>query len=81
MLLFCGFSSMAEIPVFFGQRPIVLRHQKAALYHPMIEAIAYTLVDIPITFIIIIVYSVIIYFLIGFQRTAAQFLYVVSYSS
>jgi ATP-binding cassette, subfamily G (WHITE), member 2, SNQ2 len=72
---------MAEIPALFAQRPIVLRHQKAALYHPMMEAVAYTLVDIPITFISIIVYSVVIYLLAGLQRTAAQILYVVSYSS
>jgi hypothetical protein len=69
---------MAEIPALFVQRPIVLRHQKAALYHPMMEAVALTLVDIPITFIIILVFSVVVYFLTGLQRTAAQFLYVVS---
>ncbi|KAJ6624079.1 ABC-2 type transporter-domain-containing protein [Mycena sp. CBHHK59/15] len=49
-LLFSALSSMAEIPALFAQRPIVLRHQKAALYHPFIEAVALTLVDIPITF-------------------------------
>lgn len=29
---------MAEIAALFGQRPIVARHQKAAMYHPFIEA-------------------------------------------
>jgi ATP-binding cassette subfamily G (WHITE) protein 2 (SNQ2) len=42
---------MAEIPTLFGQRPIVERHQKSAMYHPFIEAVALTLVDIPITFV------------------------------
>lgn len=28
---------MAEIPALFGQRPIVHRHQKAAMYHPFVE--------------------------------------------
>ena len=46
----------------------------------MMEAVALTLVDIPITFIIILVFSVVVYFLTGLQRTAAPFLYVVSYS-
>jgi ATP-binding cassette subfamily G (WHITE) protein 2 (SNQ2) len=41
---------MAEIAALFAQRPIVLRQNKAALYHPFIEAVALTLVDIPITF-------------------------------
>jgi ATP-binding cassette, subfamily G (WHITE), member 2, SNQ2 len=65
---------MAEIPALFGQRPIVQRHAKAALYHPFIEGAALTLVDIPITFITMLVFSVIIYFLTGLQRTASQFL-------
>jgi ATP-binding cassette subfamily G (WHITE) protein 2 (SNQ2) len=50
-LLFAALSTMAEIPTLFGQRPIVERHQKSAMYHPFIEAVALTLVDIPITFV------------------------------
>ena len=37
-LLFPALSSMAEIPALYGQRPIVSRHKKAAMYHPFIEA-------------------------------------------
>jgi ATP-binding cassette subfamily G (WHITE) protein 2 (SNQ2) len=65
--------SMSEVPALFSQRPIVHRHQKAAMYHPMIEAIALTLVDVPITFLTIAVYTVILYFLAGLQRTPGQF--------
>ncbi|KAK7033403.1 Brefeldin A resistance protein [Favolaschia claudopus] len=49
-LLFAALSSMAEIGALFSQRPIILRQSKAALYHPFIDAVALTLVDIPITF-------------------------------
>ncbi|KAJ7261720.1 ABC-2 type transporter-domain-containing protein [Mycena haematopus] len=49
-LLFSALTSMAEIVALFAQRPIILRHNKAALYHPFLEAVALTLVDIPITF-------------------------------
>jgi ATP-binding cassette, subfamily G (WHITE), member 2, SNQ2 len=73
-LLFSALSSMAEIPALYAQRPIVLRHQKAALYHPFIEAVALTLVDIPIAFVTLIVFGVIIYFLVGLQKSAGQFL-------
>jgi ATP-binding cassette subfamily G (WHITE) protein 2 (SNQ2) len=73
-LLFSALSSMAEIPALFSQRPIVLRHQKAALYHPFIEALALTLVDIPITFSTSIIFAVILYFLVGLQQSAQQFL-------
>lgn len=77
-LLFAALSSMAEIPALFGQRPIVERHQKSAMYHPFIEAVALTLVDIPITFITIAIFSIMLYFIVGLQRSAGQFLYVLS---
>ena len=65
---------MTEIPTLFAQRPIVLRHYKAAMYYPFIEALAHTVVDIPITFVVQGVFSVIIYFLAGLERTISQFL-------
>ncbi|KAG1743692.1 ABC-2 type transporter-domain-containing protein [Suillus paluster] len=72
--LFIGaLSAMAEIPALFTQRPIVLRHHKAAMYYPFIEAFAHTVVDIPISFMVLAVFSVILYFLVGLQKTAPQF--------
>jgi ATP-binding cassette subfamily G (WHITE) protein 2 (SNQ2) len=65
---------MAEIPSLFAQRPVVLRHHKAAMYYPFIESLAHTVVDIPITFVIQGIFSVLLYFLVDLQRTAAQFL-------
>ncbi len=65
---------MAEIPSLYQQRPIVLRHQKAALYHPAIEAVALTLVDLPITFAIILLFAIVVSFVVGLQQSAAQFL-------
>ena len=69
---------MAEIPALYSQRPIVLRHERAALYHPFIEALALTLVDVPLTFLTSTVFSIILYFMTGLQRSASQFLYVTS---
>lgn len=68
--------AMSEIPSLFSLRPIVQRHYKAAMYHPFVEGIAITLVDVPITFTILLLYSIVLYFLVGLQRTAGQFLYV-----
>jgi ATP-binding cassette, subfamily G (WHITE), member 2, PDR len=73
-LLWTALSSMAEIPALFNQRAIVVKHAKAAMYHPFIEAAALTIVDIPITFITITVFCVILYFLVGLQSSASQFL-------
>ena len=61
---------MAEIPSLFADRPIIRRHQLAGFYHPFIEAIALTLVDIPITLFTIFVFSAIVYFMVGLQTSA-----------
>lgn len=65
---------MAEIPALYSQRPIVTRHEKAALYHPFVEALALTLVDVPITFFTTVVFAIILYFMVGLQRSVDQFL-------
>jgi ATP-binding cassette subfamily G (WHITE) protein 2 (SNQ2) len=67
-------SSIAEIPALFAQRPIVVKHAKAAMYHPFIEAAALTIVDVPITFVTIMIFSLILYFMVGLQASASQFL-------
>lgn len=73
-LLWSALSAMAEIPALFAQRPIVVKHAKAAMYHPFIEAAAATIVDVPITFFTIMIFSLIIYFMVGLQASASQFL-------
>ena len=67
---------MAEIPSLFAQRTIIHGHAKAAMFHPFAEALAMTIVDAPITFVILAVFCIILYFLACLQRTAGQFLYV-----
>lgn len=71
-LLFAALTTMAEIPALYAQRPIVLRHKNAALYHPFVEALALTLVDIPITFLTSLVFGIILYFMVGLQRSAVS---------
>ncbi|KAG1855629.1 ABC-2 type transporter-domain-containing protein [Suillus subalutaceus] len=72
-LIFGAISAMAEIPALFAQRPILSRHHKAAMYYPFIEAFAHTVVDIPIAFMIQAVFCVIVYFMVGLQKSASQF--------
>jgi ABC-type multidrug transport system permease subunit len=66
--------AMSEIPALFSQRPIVERHKKAAMYHPFVEGLAMTLVDVPVTFATMVLYTIILYFLVKLQQTAGQFL-------
>jgi len=68
---------MSEIQILYAQRPIILRHQKSALYHPFIEAAAMTLVDVPITAITLLIFATIVYEAVRLQQSASQFLYVV----
>ncbi|KAF8994409.1 ABC-2 type transporter-domain-containing protein [Cyathus striatus] len=56
--------NMSEIPSLFTQRSHV---------PPMIDALAMTLVDLPITFLYIVPFTVIIYFVVKLQQTAGQF--------
>jgi ATP-binding cassette subfamily G (WHITE) protein 2 (SNQ2) len=63
---------MTEIPALYAQRPITLRHKRAALHHPFMEAMALTLVDIPITIVAGTVSGVVLYFMIGLQRSAVR---------
>ncbi|KAH9077823.1 ABC-2 type transporter-domain-containing protein [Lactarius deliciosus] len=71
--LWSALSAMAEIPALFAQRPIVVKHARAAMYHPFIEAAALTIVDVPITFVTIMIFSIILYFMVGLQASANQF--------
>lgn len=73
-ILFAALTAQAEIPALFAQRPIVLRQSRAAMYHPFVESLSYTLVDIPIAGATLIIFSIILYFLVRLQRTAGQFL-------
>lgn len=65
---------MAEIPALFVQRPIVLRQSKVAMYHPFAESLALTLVDIPMTAILIAVFVIVLYFLTKLTQSASVFL-------
>lgn len=73
-LMFGGVSNLAEIPALYAQRPIVQKHMRAGMYHPFSEALALTLVDIPISFIAQLIFSVVLYFLVQLQQTPGQFL-------
>ena len=47
-----AFASALEILTLYAQRPIVEKHTRYALYHPMAEAIASMIVDLPCKIIV-----------------------------
>ncbi|OSX63435.1 hypothetical protein POSPLADRAFT_1074039 [Postia placenta MAD-698-R-SB12] len=72
-LLFAALSTMSEIPALFVQRPIVLRQSRAAMYRPFVDSLALTLVDMPMTGVTLIFFSIVLYFTVGLQQSAGQF--------
>ncbi|KAI0316079.1 pleiotropic drug resistance ABC transporter [Amylostereum chailletii] len=72
-VVYATMTSLAEIHALFGQRPIILKHFRSGMYHPFVEAAVYTVVDISILLITIFLFAVILYFLVGLQRTPEQF--------
>ncbi|GKZ32055.1 hypothetical protein AbraIFM66950_001164 [Aspergillus brasiliensis] len=75
-LFFCvlimGLQASAEFGNTFVQRPILLKQKALRFYRPGAYALGQILADVPWKFIFIL-YSLPIYWMIGFQRTAGGF--------
>ncbi|KAB8078723.1 ABC-2 type transporter-domain-containing protein [Aspergillus leporis] len=65
--------AMSEINSLYSQRPIVEKHASYAFYHPATEAVAGVVSDIPVKFVIAVVFNLILYFMAGLRREAGQF--------
>lgn len=72
-LLYNSFTAMSEITASYAQRPIVIRQRRFAMVHPFSDAIANTLLDIPIRTLTLIFFDILIYFMTGLAYTADQF--------
>ena len=44
------------------------------MYYPFIESLALTLVDAPIAFFTLLIFCIVLYFVVGLQQSAGQFL-------
>lgn len=73
MLLFNALLALAELTSVFFSRPILLKHKSFSFYRPAAYAIAQTVVDIPLVFIQVFIFDLIVYFMTGLGRTASQF--------
>lgn len=73
LLLFNALLALAEMTSAFESKPILLKHKSFSFYRPSAFAIAQTVVDIPLVFIQVFIFTVIIYFMSNLGRTASQF--------
>jgi ATP-binding cassette, subfamily G (WHITE), member 2, SNQ2 len=73
VLLFNALLALAELTAAFESRPILLKHKSFRFYRPAAFAIAQTVVDVPLVFIQVLIFDVVVYFMANLQRTASQF--------
>jgi ATP-binding cassette subfamily G (WHITE) protein 2 (SNQ2) len=73
MLLFNALLALAELTAVFASRPILLKHKSFSFYRPAAYAIAQTVVDVPLVFIQVFLFDIVVYFMADLGRTASQF--------
>lgn len=73
LLLFNALLALAEMTAAFQSKPILLKHKSFSFYRPAAYAIAQTVVDIPLIFIQVVVFTVVVYWMGGLSATPSQF--------
>jgi ABC-type multidrug transport system permease subunit len=64
---------MSEVTSSFSGRPILVKHKSFAFFHPAAFCLAQIVVDIPILLGQISAFSIILYFLVGLDKSAESF--------
>ncbi|KAI5924436.1 ABC transporter [Camillea tinctor] len=72
-LLYNSLLSMSEVTDSFSGRPVLLKHKHFAFFHPAAFCIAQIAADIPIIFLQISIFSLVIYFMVGLTMSASAF--------
>ena len=72
-LLFHTMLALAEVMNSFSGRPIMIKHRYFGYYHPAAFCIAQITSDIPVIFLSVSIFSVVLYFMVGLRSTAGAF--------
>jgi ATP-binding cassette, subfamily G (WHITE), member 2, SNQ2 len=72
-LFFNSLVALSELTNAYFARPILLKHKLFAFYRPAAYALAQLATDIPIVFVQITCFDLLVYFLSNLSRTASQF--------
>ena len=73
ILLFNALLALAEQTAAFEAKPILLKHKNFSFYRPSAYALAQTVMDIPMVFVQVFLFDVIIYWMAGLSATPSQF--------
>ncbi|KAJ1927065.1 ATP-binding cassette transporter snq2 [Tieghemiomyces parasiticus] len=74
-LLFNTLMANAEVPKSFDTRPILYKQKGFAFYHPSAQFFAQTVADIPLYFVQIAIFTIILYWMVGLQAEAGKFFF------
>ncbi|VEU23683.1 DEKNAAC104927 [Brettanomyces naardenensis] len=72
-LLYFVIMSLAEIAAFFEYKPILNKQRGYTLYHPSAELISGQLISLPVRFLCIFLFLIVLYFLANLKRQAGAF--------
>ncbi|KAF8602772.1 hypothetical protein BDV93DRAFT_533391 [Ceratobasidium sp. AG-I] len=72
-LLFNALNAFSELPAMMTGRPILYKQLSYRFYRASALTVAQTITDIPLTSIRILLFSIIIYFMCGLERSAGAF--------
>ncbi|KAI5292886.1 hypothetical protein KEM52_005990, partial [Ascosphaera acerosa] len=72
-LLYNSLLAMSEVTESFTGRPVLIKHKSFAFYHPGAFCLAQITADLPILFVQISVFAIIVYFMVGLTATAGAF--------
>jgi ATP-binding cassette subfamily G (WHITE) protein 2 (SNQ2) len=64
---------MNEVEASFKGRPVLAKQKSFAFFHPLTFVFAQIVGDIPVLFLQVTLFSVILYFMTGLQTTAGLF--------
>ncbi|KAJ5843840.1 Brefeldin A resistance protein [Penicillium chrysogenum] len=73
ILLFNALLAMAELTAAFESRPILMKHKSFSFYRPAAYALAQVVVDVPLVFIQVVLFDIVVYFMANLARTPSQF--------
>ncbi|KAI2473412.1 ABC-2 type transporter [Annulohypoxylon bovei var. microspora] len=73
ILLFNALLALAEQTSAFMSKPILLKHKNFSFYRPAAYTLAQTVMDVPLVFIQVLLFNVIIYWMAGLSATPSQF--------
>ncbi|KAL3478070.1 ABC-2 type transporter-domain-containing protein [Aspergillus californicus] len=73
VLLFNALLALAELTDVFTHRPVMLKHKSFSFYRPSAYALAQVVVDVPIIFVQVTLFELIVYFMSNLARTPSQF--------